>query len=298
PIVNRTGRVFASAFAQPREDKTACDGTPTWKAVHAEGLRVILECRNTCGLGFALQKHRHGDYTTLSTGFSFGGGQQRPGNFRHSKRVKRELDRLCQNWAIKRIAGYMNGAFKVSQPELFQLYADALQQLLTRHPHLRATFPPDVSVFAGAHFNMGPQTVTVSHYDTKNLGWGMCIVYVDGGFNHKQGGHLILWDLKLVIEFPAGTCIMLPSALIEHSNVPIQPDENRISFTQYSVAGLFRWVSNGFMSDLQFFENASPEEKSTWDRERSARWENGLAMLTVRVDADHSHGEDRSRGSS
>ncbi|KAK0436748.1 hypothetical protein EV421DRAFT_1715673, partial [Armillaria borealis] len=196
-------------------------------------------------------------------------------NLGHTHKVKTALDKLCRNWAVMRVAGYMNGCFKVSQPDLFNLYGTTLRDLLSRHPQLRPNFPPEVSVFAATNFNMGPQMVTIGHYDLKNLGWGMCVVFADGNFNHKLGGHLILWDLWMVVEFPVGSCIILLSALIKHANVPIQPDESRYSFTQYTVAGLFRWVANGFKSDMAFSETALSEALDGQWRER------GLALLST-----------------
>ncbi|KAF8158818.1 hypothetical protein K438DRAFT_1986230 [Mycena galopus ATCC 62051] len=42
----------------------------------------------------------------------------------------------------------------------------------------------------------------------------------------KKGGHLILWDVKAVVEFPSGALILLPSATIAHSNVPVARGRN------------------------------------------------------------------------
>jgi hypothetical protein len=47
------------------------------------------------------------------------------------------------------------------------------------------------------------------------------------------------------IEFPSGALILIPSATIAHSNVPVQDGDERISFTQFSAGGLFRFVDNG-----------------------------------------------------
>ncbi|KAF8139523.1 hypothetical protein K438DRAFT_1785611 [Mycena galopus ATCC 62051] len=93
-------------------------------------------------------------------------------------------------------------------------------------------------------------TVTRCHVDGLNLAWGWCSITALGNFDADYGGHLVLWDLKLVIRFPAGSTILLPSATLRHSNVGIAEEETRYSFTQFSAAGLFRWVDNGFKSDL------------------------------------------------
>ncbi|KAJ7021148.1 hypothetical protein C8F04DRAFT_973180 [Mycena alexandri] len=124
------------------------------------------------------------------------------------------------------------------------------------------------SVFAAATFNLGPRTVTYPHYDGRNLLWGWCVVTALGWFDYKRGGHLILWDLRLVVEFPPGSSILIPSGLIRHSNVKIGREEKRFSFTQFSGAGLFRWVYNGLQTD------ASAEAEIRGDRAaEEARWE-------------------------
>ncbi|KAF8220175.1 hypothetical protein L208DRAFT_1183270, partial [Tricholoma matsutake] len=61
-----------------------------------------------------------------------------------------------------------------------------------------------------------------------------------------EGGHLALWDLGIVVHFPPGSGILLPSALIQHSNTPIASHECQYSFAQYTSGGLFRWAQNGF----------------------------------------------------
>ena len=76
----------------------------------------------------------------------------------------------------------------------------------------------------------------------------MCAITAGGRFDHTKGGHLYLVDLKLVIEFPAGSTILLPSAVLRHGNTAIDPEENRLSFTQYAAGGLFRWVEYGFQT--------------------------------------------------
>ncbi|KAJ6479842.1 hypothetical protein C8R45DRAFT_933631 [Mycena sanguinolenta] len=58
-----------------------------------------------------------------------------------------------------------------------------------------------------------------------------------------------------------GSTILIPSAILRHSNIPVRSHETRFSFTQYTAGGLFRWIQNGFMTDEAFTESASPSEK-------------------------------------
>lgn len=128
---------------------------------------------------------------------------------------------------------------------------------------------------------MGPLTSTWPHTDSHNLAFGWCAITALGNFNPDRGGHLILWDLGLVIRFPPGSTILLPSALLTHSNIPIDANEVRYSIIQYSSSGLFRWIYNGFKSDKDFLATASPAEKKKRDEDCKARWGNGLRMFSM-----------------
>ncbi|KAJ7041445.1 hypothetical protein C8F04DRAFT_1208408 [Mycena alexandri] len=125
-----------------------------------------------------------------------------------------------------------------------------------------------VTVFAACTFNFGPHALTLPHLDF-------------GRFNPDRGGHLILWDLKLVIRFPPGSTILIPSAIIRHSNVPIAADEFRCSFVQYTAGGLFRFIRNGFKTDDAFELTATREEKSERAEEAKTRWAKGVAMYST-----------------
>jgi hypothetical protein len=146
-------------------------------------------------------------------------------------------------------------------------------------PSLRPNFAG--SVFAACTFNFGPRAVCAPHLDFANLAWGWCAIMALGNFDPDLGSHLILWDLGLVIRFPPGSTILIPSALIRHSNVPIRAHEERSSFVQYTAGGLFRWVRNGFKTSAAWYSSASSTEKAEREAEDKMRWEQGLGMLSV-----------------
>jgi hypothetical protein len=155
------------------------------------------------------------------------------------------------------------------------------------NPALLRNFPADVSVFAAATFNFGPRTITFPHLDFANLAWGWCVITALGDFDPDRGGHLILWDLKLIIRFPPGSTILIPSALIRHSNTSIQAHETRFSFTQYTSAGIFRFVDNGFKSDQLVNDlGISAAERVERLEARKTRWAEGLKMYRRRNVAD------------
>lgn len=101
-----------------------------------------------------------------------------------------------------------------------------------------------------------------------------------GKFNPKLGGHLILWDAKLIIEFPHGTTILIPSATVAHSNIPVQKGESRVLFTQYCAGGIFRWVDNGFRTEAAL-SREDPEEYARIAALKESRWKMGLSLLST-----------------
>ncbi|KAJ3980008.1 hypothetical protein F5890DRAFT_1382949, partial [Lentinula detonsa] len=90
-----------------------------------------------------------------------------------------------------------------------------------------------------------------------------CAIFAVSSYDNQSGGHLILWDLSLVLKFPPGTVILIPSALLEQCNIIIKLGETRLSITFYS-AGLFRWCHNGFMSNKDSCSYASPKLLKKW----------------------------------
>ncbi|KAJ7797688.1 hypothetical protein B0H13DRAFT_2392045 [Mycena leptocephala] len=185
-------------------------------------------------------------------------------------------DELLREECFQRLAGFANCLFATFAPSLFAFYQTQMAMIAQWRPRLRWNFAR--SVFAACTFNFGPHAITVPHLDFGNLAWGWCAITALGIFDPDVGGHLILWDLKLVIRFPPGSTILIPSAIIRHSNVPIGFHERRFSFTQYTAGGLFRWIRNGFQTDEAYQASATAEEKVTRRAEDSRRWEEGVAM--------------------
>jgi hypothetical protein len=137
--------------------------------------------------------------------------------------------------------------------------------------------PFDNSPFAAFTVNFGPKTVCLPHRDSKNLPFGWCGICALGKFDHVKGGHLVLWDLKLVIEFPPGAIIFIPSAVCCHFNTAIQDGEDRFSFTTYSAGGLFRWVEHGFQLEDAYRKT---EEAVKEAKEKHANWFRGINLFS------------------
>ncbi|KJA14109.1 hypothetical protein HYPSUDRAFT_108189, partial [Hypholoma sublateritium FD-334 SS-4] len=164
-------------------------------------------------------------------------------------------------------------------PKLHAYYAQNLNELLQSNPTLCRNF--DNSVWAATAFNFGPRTCTVRHRDFANLPFGWCSITALGDFDPTEGGHLILWDLDLVIEFPPGSTILLPSAAIAHSNTSIGRRETRCSVTQFTAGGLFRWMAHGGQRDSQYFQGMSATDLDRVASENAARCKFGLSLFST-----------------
>lgn len=171
-------------------------------------------------------------------------------------------------------------SFALCAPRLYDYYQRTIDELTRWSPgSISRTF--EKSAFASATINFGPRTVSFPHRDYANLTWGWCAITALGSFDPTHGGHLVLWDLGYAIQFPPGSTILIPSAVIRHSNTPIADNETRYSFAQYSAGALFRWVDNGCQRQADWEAGASAEEKAQRLQDQSTRWIRGLEMLST-----------------
>lgn len=88
-----------------------------------------------------------------------------------------------------------------------------------------------------------------------------------------------MWDWKLVIEFPPGCTILIPSAAVAHGNIAVRKGEVRKSFTQYCAGGLFRWSRFGCRTKEQF----EKQDRSGWSAMKAGavqRWEEACSMFS------------------
>ncbi|KAJ6520668.1 hypothetical protein DFH09DRAFT_1331664 [Mycena vulgaris] len=95
-----------------------------------------------------------------------------------------------------------------------------------------------------------------------------------------QAAAILYSDLKMVIEFPHAATILLPSATIAHSNIPVGAHEARGSFTQYTPGGLIRYVDNGFRTEGEL-EEEDPEEYARLAALKETHWAMGIGMLST-----------------
>ncbi|KAJ7603549.1 hypothetical protein DFH06DRAFT_1022157 [Mycena polygramma] len=269
PLVDSLGRIFAVLAGQPSD--------PSYTTSAAAAFAALKNAAAAAQFPADMRRHRRGLFAAINVGLSYGKGQSVP-SWLHNKQYDGLADSLLADPHLNRMATYASAAFALWAPRLHAHYHDHDAALRSHLPHLRRPFAK--SVFSCAAFNFGPNVWTFKHRDVLNLAFGWCAVQALGHFNPKRGGHLVLWDLKLIIEFPPGALILLPSATIAHSNIPVVVGEERASFTQFSAGGLFRFVDNGFRTEEQLRED-DPVEFECLMALKDSRWEAGLSLFST-----------------
>jgi hypothetical protein len=121
--------------------------------------------------------------------------------------------------------------------------------------------------FAQFTFNVGPRCCSKRHYDHLNEAIGWCLVSPFGHWDHTLGGHIILHKLKLIVEFPPGSSLLLPSALVAHENISISTEERRMVITAYTSGSFFQYADNQFTTLKTIPSNVYIEDgESVWRR--------------------------------
>ncbi|KAF9046181.1 hypothetical protein BJ165DRAFT_1345804 [Panaeolus papilionaceus] len=220
--------------------------------------------------------HRRGAFPAIAFGISYGNGQTKPQRL-SSGSHSTLIASLLQDRDLHRMASYADGAFQLWAPRLYLHYQQTLNSVENATGANR-NFPG--IAFACATLNLGPQVRTFKHRDSLNLPYGLCAIQSMGDFDPKLGGHLILWDLKLAIEFPPYSTILIPSACLTHSNTSVQEGECRLSFTQYSAGGLFRWVMNSCMTESELKIRHRQMYDSQMEQ-KSERWLESLKLYST-----------------
>ncbi|ESK80944.1 hypothetical protein Moror_15864 [Moniliophthora roreri MCA 2997] len=250
-------------------------------AVHVAD-KLDSERKNTSFTG-KLLCNRCGNFFALSASVSCDLGLKKPkvvGQANAKNAVV--INRLLVNSDVVRLAGFQSAVFYHCQPTLYHQYAENRTALTNNQPHLTWNFRN--SIYTHVTFNFGPQTVCAEHTNFGNQADGPCAITAlspsVGGYDYKKGGHLILWDLCLVIEFPPSATILILSAVLHHSNVAIGANERWFSFTQYTPGSLFRWVEHGHQLELEFWASLMQDQAKAERAKDKARWKSALVNFT------------------
>lgn len=152
--------------------------------------------------------------------------------------------------------------------------------MFDRHTGLRQNFKN--SIFTAVTLNCGPGTECLEHVDYNNAANVFCAITALGQFDPATSGHLVLYKLKRVIEFPPGSTILIPSAFVSHGNTKIRQGETRMSMTQYVAGGLVRWVDYGFRSAKSLLsEKEGGQRRRMIDGAAGVRWKWAVGMLST-----------------
>ncbi|KAF7791983.1 hypothetical protein EIP86_003010 [Pleurotus ostreatoroseus] len=274
-LVDSEGFVFAVCAGKPIGDKT-------WDRTMQQFGDTVARTRDA--LNLKKGQDRRGPFETIAVGVSYGGGQTCPGNLVHREPgVQQVLDDFLKDPASIRIAHYQSACYALFVPKLFEDTRKTTNELFEHFPDLKRNFPR--SVFAAATVNFPPDAFCYLHTDHGNRAVGWCAITAGGNYDYRKGGHLVLPQLKLIIEFPPGSTILIPSATLTHGNTSIGRHESRFSFAQYSSGGLFRYVSYGFRTWPQF-KIAESVKAAQVEKERTTRWMSQISLLS-RVDDLH-----------
>ncbi|KAL1689040.1 hypothetical protein GGG16DRAFT_58667 [Schizophyllum commune] len=270
-IAAADGRVFGVLAGHPDDED--------WTSVH-EGLAAEI-AKAGAHTSFPKESidHRRGQFGAEAQGTSHGGGQTAPGTLKHNAGMTNVLLFLISLTAMIRIAHFASSVFYNWAPRLWLFYADHMRKLFDNDPTLRQNFPR--SVWACITINFGPRTICYKHRDFGNLSFGWCAITALGKFNPNRGGHLVLWECGLVIRFPPGSTILIPSAIITHSNTTIPLNETRYSVTQYTSGAIFRWVEHGCRLDEAYYKSLSKKGLKEARQANAQRWGKGVTLWST-----------------
>ncbi|KAK7054023.1 hypothetical protein R3P38DRAFT_2381946, partial [Favolaschia claudopus] len=162
------------------------------------------------------------------------------------------------------------GLFKIYCYAAYSALLTQKEDFLAFHPS--AFYPCEASVFSAATVELGGPHRTRSDWrghipPFEAAVWS--ILTAAGTYRSIYGGHLIVWDLGLVIQFPAGSSILVPTGIVRYSFVEVRPGEDRFSILQWAGSGVRRFVENGYKTDIDFAREASEEQHNMREDRRT-----------------------------
>ncbi|RXW11954.1 hypothetical protein EST38_g13900 [Candolleomyces aberdarensis] len=260
-VEEKTEKVMVVMAGQPDD--------PTYRECQSRVTSKILKAGEAAGFtAQELEHKRASNSAALNTGIFHGVGTSGPVNLSNGKRAQL-LEDLVKDPDICRVASFAD--------EVYEQVENKLGQLYEKDPSLRPPF--ECCVLPCAAFNFGPQVCCKGHRDQGNLPHSWCAITALGHFDPEQGGHLVIEELKIYIQFPPGATILIPSALLTHGNTPVSDGEVRLSFTVFCPGGLIRWVDNGFQTQDNLRKKVSKKEFQERMKLKETRWQDGLEKI-------------------
>ncbi|KAK7032461.1 hypothetical protein VNI00_013019 [Paramarasmius palmivorus] len=245
PIVVNDDLIVGVLAGQPRQPSYKQDIDGIHDLLIKKGKEHGLQTRGE------EEDNKRGDFPARRRGYTMGMGSSHPVVLDSGVQTNKLLTELVQDQRLIRLNGYQNGAFEIWAERIKARYDDAVSTMhenITKEDSERGrNFKK--SAFTTIAFNFGGKVRCWKHRDQQNLPLGWCAITALGRFKPTRSARLILWELKLVIDFPPGSTILIPSAVITHSNTRIAEGDERTSVTQYTAGAIFRWVDAGCKTD-------------------------------------------------
>lgn len=170
--------------------------------------------------------------------------------------------------------------FAYWNPGVYVYQKSRIEKVLKHHPELERTSSKTIFPTTACNFR---NVCCNKHRDVLNCPFSWCTIAALGRFDYTRGGHIVLDELKLIIEFPHGHTVSIPSASITHYNIPVAEGDVRVSITQYCSGSIFRYVNNGFCID-NVLEKEDPVRYTKAKAHKPDRWRLSLGLFSTMGD--------------
>jgi hypothetical protein len=136
-------------------------------------------------------------------------------------------------------------------PKGFLWVRNAVKTIVTYYSALgyQVIRPFARSIWPAVTYNLLPWPEVLDHTDGGNAVCIPCSVSPQGPYDADRSAHFILFDLFLLIRFPAGSTIHICSGGMCHGTTPIHEDDKRSCIIQYCAGGLQRHIDYGFRTE-------------------------------------------------
>ncbi|KAJ7236958.1 hypothetical protein C8J57DRAFT_1529749 [Mycena rebaudengoi] len=253
-LIDHSHHAVGVLFGSPNEQ-------PTWEV-------IVSRASDAIALAALNADHKQlAQQSCIRAGLQYGG--KLGTNIPHRLTNMAVCARLRYNENVHVIAGFQNRLHQLYAPRLFNDCVDKVQQIRNHGEGLHLPFDeaihsevePPISPFTTVEYDFGGSTSPLRYHE-RDLFYAWRSVTSLGVYDSRHGGHLILWDLRRIILFPPGSTFLFPGALIRYSFVAIEErTERQFLLTQYSDAGHYRYLANGFSPKA----SVEPSQKSRVD---------------------------------
>ena len=140
---------------------------------------------------------------------------------------------------------------------------------------------PD-SVFTTAEFSFG-DAGTYTRRDTQDRFGSVRAITTLGNYDSVVGNWFMYWREeqgdRVALHCPAGTTLLIPTSVVRWAFTAVQKGETRYFFQQSFNAAIGRWADHGGLSDNDFKEKASEEERAAYESWRLGRVESVMSTF-------------------